>query len=256
MKKIPSIASLNRSAAKSEELFMSIITTLLEDDDPVRIAEFFDKMNIPRSVAGEELLIALPRIDDSNLKIYDFEHEFAISNGIQKFMLRHEKKLKWHAQRPSMEGASNVLLVMRAGMIVTEHRLNRLSRLLLTKDELSPIEWSYARDAMNRSYIAFRNYMNHLGGTWIDAMMITVAREDLTEFLGNFYELIDACIRQLEEYREKIEGRRVELTVLPDGFDPVKPPVYFGGDLLGRGPWTQYWKVVMNRSHHFRESVS
>lgn len=255
MTKIASIASLNRTAAKSEDLFVSTLVELFAEDDADRLAEFFDKMNIPRSVDGENHTVPLPELPKT-YSIYDFDHELAISDGIQKFMARHEKKLKWHAQRPSMEGAANVLLVFRAGMLVTDHRLDRLDRLLRTKDELNPTEWAIARDVMNRSYIAFRNYLRVVGGPWIDAMLTTVAREDLTEFLGNFYELVDGCIRRLEAYRNKLEDRRMELTVLPEGFDPVKPPVYFGGDLLGRGPWTQYWKLVINRSHHFRESVS
>ena len=59
----------------------------------------------------------------------------------------------------------------------------------------------------------------------------------------------------LEEARERVEERRSELTVLPEGHPPVKPPLYFGGDVLGRGPWTQYWKALNSKAHHFRESV-
>jgi hypothetical protein len=47
----------------------------------------------------------------------------------------------------------------------------------------------------------------------------------------------------------------MELTVVPVGFDPVKPPVYFGGDLLGRGPWKQFWNAIEDRSLHFREAL-
>ena len=42
----------------------------------------------------------------------------------------------------------------------------------------------------------------------------------------------------------------------PDGLPPVKPPVYFSGDLLGRGPWKQYWAQVNSRAHSFREGIS
>ena len=41
----------------------------------------------------------------------------------------------------------------------------------------------------------------------------------------------------------------------PEGFPPVKPPNYFSGDLLGKGPWKQFWAVVDARAHHFREAV-
>ena len=70
-----------------------------------------------------------------------------------------------------------------------------------------------------------------------------------------FYEFIDEKVRLLEDYRKKIEERRAELTVTPEGYPPVKPPNYFGGDLLGRGPWKQFWNNIDDRAHHFREAI-
>ena len=105
----------------------------------------------------------------------------------------------------------------------------------------------------SRSYLSFRNFLVLLAGPWIDAMHAAVPRDELAEKIGNFYEFVDAHIRRLEEARERIEDRRQELTVVPDEFPPVKPPVYFGGDLMGRGPWKQFWSTIDNKAHHFRE---
>ncbi len=44
--------------------------------------------------------------------------------------------------------------------------------------------------------------------------------------------------------------------MLPEGFPPVKPPLYFHGDLLGKGPWKLYWNTVKGRAHNFREAVA
>ena len=83
----------------------------------------------------------------------------------------------------------------------------------------------------------------------------TIDPMDLADRLDTFYEILDGQVRKLEDYRRAIEERRVELTVTPEGYPPVKPPNYFGGDLMGVGPWAQYWNNVIAKAHHFRESV-
>ena len=249
------ISSLVRVAARSESEFLSVIEQVFAEEPAARIAEFFDRLNIPRSVEGENLAEPLPPLEQAVASVQSYEDERQINNGIQTYMDRHLKKLKWHAQHPTREGSANVLLLMRQGIAITEIRLRRLIRLLGIKDELTPTEWSIARDIMNRAYMSFRHYLSQLGGQWIDAAITTLERSDLEELVGNFYELVDSAVRRLEEHRVRIEARRVELTVLPPGFDPVKPPVYFGGDLLGRGPWKQFWAAIEDRSHHFREAL-
>ncbi|MFT7522111.1 MAG: hypothetical protein ACI9MC_004263, partial [Kiritimatiellia bacterium] len=177
------------------------------------------------------------------------------ADGIQKYMDRHERKIKWHAGHPAMAGADNVVLVMRTCSAVTHHRLERLQLLLRSKDELTAVEWATAREMMNRSYLSIRNFMSLMSGPWIDSMTQTIGRDALSERLGPFYEKLDSTVRLLEEHRKRIESRRIELTVLPEGYPPVKPPNYFGGDLMGVGPWSQYWKNIVAHSHHFRETV-
>jgi hypothetical protein len=141
-------------------------------------------------------------------------------------------------------------------MMVTNLRLARLRALLRSRDELTPDEWSIARELMNRSYLSFRNFLAIVAGEWVDAMLNVVTRDELAEKLGNFYELVDNEIRILEEFRGELEERRQDLTVTPEGYPPVKPPNYFGGDLLGRGPWKQFWANINTRAHHFREATA
>ena len=172
---------------------------------------------------------------------------------MQKFLERHIRKIKWHAKNPSVEGSENVLFLTRCAIMVTDARLTRLELLLKSADELNPLEWSYARELMNKAYLAFRNFLVQLAGPWIEAMQTAVPREDLLALLGNFYENIDAQVRRLEASRERLEDRRMELTVVPEFYPPVKPPVYFGGDLMARGPWKQFWSTVDQKAHQFRE---
>jgi len=249
------IASLVRSAAKDENEFASVVQDVLSESDHERTALFFDRLNIPRSVISDTLTDPIHHFALTSDQVGDVDQERAISSGIQKFMDRHERKLKWHSTHPAIEGAQNTLLLVRAMISVTELRLKRLMILLERKDELNPAEWAIARELMNRSFLAFRNSLNILSSAWIEGMQNTIPPEELADVLGNFYEYIDNHVRLLDEYREKIEERRQELTVVPDGFPPVKPPNYFGGDLLGRGPWKQYWATVDQRAHHFREAM-
>lgn len=256
MSKPATISSLVRIAAKSEPEFQDVVVGVFNDEPVERIAEFFDRLNIPRSVEGTDLLVPLLDLSAAGGSVTNLDDEKLIHAMVQKYSERHEKKLKWHAQRPSLEGGRNVLLLMRHSLAMADVRLHRLRNLLAKQDEYTPDEWSTARDLMNGAYLSFRNMLNQLGGQWIDAMISEVDREDLEELLGNFYEFVDATIRKLEAHRVAIEERRMELTVVPREFDPVKPPNYFGGDIMGRGPWKQYWNNVEERSHHFRQALA
>ncbi len=257
MSKTSTIASLVRQAAKDEGEFINIIIGVFEEEDIERAWEFFDRLNIPRSHGtGGDHLAPLPSLERPIcLRLWDFEGEAKLSAGVQRFLDRHERKIKWHAGHPSIEGIDNVLLLCRAAMMTTALRLRRLRLLLDSKHELTPLEWSISRELMNRSYLSFRNFLNLAASDWIDAMHASTPRDELAEKLGNFYELIDAHVRLLEEHRNAIEERRQLLTVVPEGYPPVKPPNYFGGDLLGRGPWKQYWATLNSRAHHFREAL-
>lgn len=257
MSKVATIASLVRAAAKEESEFVSTILGVFDEDDPDRIAEFFDRLNIPRSQGAEGGLVdPLPEVETAATnRIWGFMEEANISRGIQRFLDRHERKIKWHSTHPSLEGTENVLLLFRAATMVTNLRLRRLRKLLDSRDELTPAEWAVARELVNRTFLSFRNFLNITAADWLDAVQSSVPRDELAEKLGNFYEIVDKEIRWLEEQRNAIEERRLELTVVPDGFPPVKPPNYFGGDLLGRGPWKQYWVALNGRAHHFRESI-
>lgn len=267
MSKAVTIASLVRSAARSEADFHNTIAEVFIEGDLERAAEFFDKLNIPRSTGAESGLFRHLRVPGPDLlQIGTFAQEHAISRGMQRYLDRHERKIKWHAGHPSEEGVSNVLLLFREAMFVTNLRLKRLQLLLDSTDELTPQQWAAAREMMNRSYLSFRNFLSLTAHDWVDAAGSVMSPDDLADKLRNmegeddsvddYYQLVDQQIRDLEETRERIETRRLELTVAPEGFPPVKPPNYFGGDLMGRGPWKQFWNQLNASAHHFRESVA
>ena len=255
MAKVVTLSSQLRVAARSEDDFNEVVQTVIDECDHARTAEFFDKMNIPRSVVDDKVVEVIPVTTQSKESIGNFEEEHAIGLGIQKYMDRHERKIKWHAGHPGMDGIGNVLLVMRCASTVTNLRLERLHYLMNSKDELTVQEWHISRELMNKSFLSYRNHLRLMAGPWTDAMNLAVDPMEFSERLDTFYEIVDGQVRLLEDHRKKIEERRVELTVTPEGFPPVKPPNYFGGDLLGVGPWSQYWNNVIARAHHFRESI-
>jgi hypothetical protein len=256
MSKPATIASLNRAAARSEEEFVATVQAVLEEAAHERTAEFFDKMNIPRSVAGENTTESLPVFTVGADKIGSYEDEQIIGEGIQKFLERHERKVKWHATHPSAEGLDNVVLIMRTATAITLHRFERLQLLLRAKDEVTASEWAIARELMNRAYLTYRNYLDLLIGPWLESMAAFESRDKIIERLGSFYQLIDETLRSLEQHRKRIEERRLELTVIPirETYPPVKPPNYFGDDLISVGPWSQFWHQVQSRAQHFRET--
>lgn len=255
MSKSATISSLVRQAAKTEQLFIETTQAVLDEESLDRVADFFDKLNIPRSTGSDQILAPLPTVTVKPDTIGSFLEEREISSGIQKYLDRHERKIKWHAGHPSVEGVENVLFVFRMMLVVTDIRLQRIELLMKSKDELSPIEWGIARESMNKTYLSFRRFLNLTAGAWLDAMLQTVPREQLSELLGSFHEYLDASVNKLEEARATIEERRLEIAVLPEGYNRVQPPGYFGGDLLARGPWKLFWAEVVNRAAQFREAA-
>ncbi len=258
MTKQATIASLVRSAAKSEPEFVETVNSVFDEDDVERIAEFFDRLNVPRSHGADSgLNDPLPSLTANapNLKVWGFPEEVKIGDGIQRYLDRHERKIKWHAGHPSIEGAQNVMLLFRAAMVTTDLRLQRLKLVMKGKDELTPDDWWAARKLMNNTYMSFRNFLTLVSVDWVDAMTTAVPREELSERLGQFYELVDAQVQKLDEHKHALEERRREMTVIPEGYPPVKPPVYFHGDLLGKGPWKLYWTTINGRAHDFREAA-
>jgi hypothetical protein len=260
MSKAATIASLVRVAAKNEMEFAQTIQQVLDEGDVERAAEFFDRLNIPRSVGLDDPNnpAGAPRaIVARGDHVESYESERLLSSGIQKFLDRHERKIKWHATHPAMDGVQNVLLLYRCALALTEHRLDRLVLLLKKKEELNPVEWATARELMNHAYLSYRNYLTLFSGEWLDEMLKQAAKPEIKAALGDFYQLVDKSTHTLEAAREKIEERRAQLTVLPgEQFPPVKPPNYFGGDLLGRGPWKQFWTSVLSRTQRLREEMS
>ena len=253
--KVKTISSLNRVAAKSEENFISTAQGVISDSDAARTTDFFFNMNIPRSVMSETTLDPIEEFVVTPSEIHSFLEEQKISLGIQKFMDRQVRKLKWHAKNPGLETSSNVLMIMRCTIITTTMRIQRLVYLLDSKENLSPRDWSIAREIINRAFMSFRTHLTIFTNSWFDAISQTLQPEEVSELLGSFYEFIDAEIRVLDEMRTAIETRRMELTVIPDGYNPVKPPVYFGGDVLSGGPWDQYWTAIEDHAHRFREAA-
>ena len=61
--KVATIASLVRIAARNEADFVASTLQVFAEEKPERSAEFFDRLNIPRSQGGEGLLEPLPTLE-------------------------------------------------------------------------------------------------------------------------------------------------------------------------------------------------
>ena len=248
MSKTSTISSLTRQAAKTEALFVETTQMVLSEETAERVADYFDKLNVPRSTGSDANFTEIQKLVVTADRIFSFEEERAISDGLQKCLDRHERKIKWHAGHPSVEGTENVLFVYRILIMLTDLRLQRIRLVLATKDELAPLEWGVAREMMNKTYLSYRRFLTLTSNNWVDAMLRTVPREQLAELLGSFHEYVDVSIQGLEDARTFIEERRQEIAVLPEGWPAVKPPIYFQGDLLARGPWKLFWAQVVDLS--------
>ena len=250
------IASLVRQATKTEADFYRVTNELLAIGDTARLAEFFDKMNIPRSADGQDDFdLTEHPIEGSVNAVEDYPAEIAVSQGIQKFIERHLRKLKWHTTHPSMAGISNATRLYRAMTTATNVRIERVLALLETKDSLSVEEWGSARELLNRAYRDHRVATEIMTSRWPDALMVTEDREAVIESLKSLPSVVSASLDSIQALRDGVEARRVQMEVVPEGYPPVKPPRYFGGDLLDTNSWRHFWGELGGMSDHIRNTL-
>ncbi len=233
---------LTREASKKEEKFLHILNEDILGDDPQRVGEFFAKLNIPRSTKADDTLVDdLTLGDPANIVVTTFQAEAAVAEGVQKYMDRHMRKLKWHTAHPALAGLPNCVRLYRAMGIVTEFRIHRVLAVLDTKERMTVEEWGIARELLNKAYRELRNATNIVCGPWVDALFSLDMREEVIEELTPFAGMVDGYIQTVRELREVVEARRTQMEVKPAAYPVVRPPRYFGGDLLDVGSWRHYW---------------
>jgi len=250
------ITSLIRAATKTEPDFYRVTNDMLAAGDTARLAEYFDKMNIPRSAGGvEDFNLSEHPIEGSINAVENFAAEIAVSQGIQKFIERHLRKLKWHWTHPSMVGISNATRLYRAMSTATTIRIERVLALLGTKDSLTVGEWGSARELLNRAYRDHRVATEIMTSRWPDALLVTEDRETVLESLKSLPTEVSDSLETIQTLREGVEARRVQMEVLPEGYPPVRPPRYFGGDLLDGSSWRHFWGELGGMSDHIRNTL-
>ncbi|MFH1464973.1 MAG: hypothetical protein ABIO70_11370 [Pseudomonadota bacterium] len=243
------ISTLVREAAKSEANFLNVLNTELLSDAPDRIEEFFAKLNIPRSTKADDTLVADLLLGNADqLAVTTFADEVKVAEGIQKFMDRHMRKLKWHVAHPAQEGITNCVRLFRAMGITTELRVLRILALMKSKQRLTVAEWGSARELLNRAYRELREATAIVTGPWIDALLSLDGRQEVLAELAPFAEMVARYVKVLETLRRSIEERRKEMEVKPEGYPVVRPPRYFGGDLLDTGSWKHFWGEISGMS--------
>jgi len=238
MAKPPSIASLVRAAALSEASFVATMTNVLDTEEPERVIEIFGRVNVPK-VYGE--IVAGPDIHDVEVKVGDFELEAVLADGFNTYTDRHMRKLKWHTTHVSEESVVAVSNVYGAATIIAALRVRRVVALLGTKDSLSAEEWGLTRELINRSFRDFRELTKTLVNRWMPAAVEVINATVLSEGISHLPGVIRKRTQRFGRLREEIEARRSGIEVVPDGYPAVRPPRYFGGDLMEDGAWKIYW---------------
>jgi hypothetical protein len=247
------ISTLVREAAKSEANFLQVLNTELIPDTPERIEEFFAKLNIPRSTKADDTLVEQLALSGTDrFAVTTFADEVKVAEGIQKFMDRHMRKLKWHVAHPAQEGITNCVRLYRAMGITTELRVLRVLALMKSRQRLTVEEWGLARELLNRAYRELREATAIVTGPWIDALLSLEGRQEVLAGLAPFAGIVSGYVKVLESLRKAIEERRQEMEVKPEGYPVVRPPRYFGGDLLDAGSWKHFWGEISGMADGLR----
>jgi hypothetical protein len=251
----PTIAALVREAARSETAFLATLNAVLLDEEPGRLEDFFTKLNIPRSSRTDDTLSMDFEADEAGITVSTFEKEVRVTEGIQKFLDRHVRKLKWHVSHPTIDGTQNCIRLYRALAVVSRLRVRRTLALLEARNRLTVREWGMARELLNRAYREFREATGIITTVWVDALTAQNDRGAVKTALTGLPEIVAVQVRAIGELRDRIETRRQALEVKPDAYPAVRPPRYFGGDLLDGPSWKHFWGEVNGMADTVRNNL-
>ena len=252
-KKPPTLASLVRVAAGGEEIFIDQTLEILDQGDNERSVEYLTRLNLPRDFGLNP--DGIPSTEGREMTVVDFATEIIITEGIEKFIERHIRKLKWLVNHPDAEAVRAGVGLYRAKCIMTELRIRRVLALLQKSEVLNPFEWGTARELLNRAYRDFRRASSLLTHQFYESMVGACEREDVLAALESVPGVMQAHVTRLAGLRDEIEVARQDLAVQPEGYPIVRPPRYFGGDLLESMSWKHFWGEVGTLQDSMRQHV-
>ncbi len=239
-----STSKLQSMAARSEENFAAAVSGL-SDATPEAFGEFFQKLNIPRTLkesSEDHLDAADPAalLGDYSPTVTTLEAEAAQGAAFEEFHVRHFRKLQWHAARPDPAGVLNVWRLYRALAATILARLRRVVALLEGRTEMSPQDWGTARSLVNKAMADFRAITEIVGDRYLTALEGVMDPSALAEAVAPLAATVRKAVEAVEQLRNTIEAQRLEIAVIPPGYSPVKPAPLFVGDILEPGAWTRF----------------
>lgn len=253
MSKPPTIASLVRTATKSQKMYVDNVSYILLEDDKERIVEFFTRLSLPKVWEDED---TSEFAGEAITNVHDFAYEAALMAGQTKYIERNIRKLKWHISHAEPDNAGSVALLFKAQAKFANMRIKRIIQLLQKEECHGAIQWGTARELLNRAYRDYRLTVELVTGAWLEAVLkMADDRNEALERLKGFPEMMRDATTELSALRDEVETVRQTLSVQPMGYDVISPPRYFSGDLLETGAWKHFWGDVGSMSDHLRQQV-
>ena len=254
MAKAPTIASLVRLAGKSDVDFVNTTSQVLEETDVARVSEFLTRLNIPLDVPASEEEARNP--EDVGMHTPDFENEVSIAAAFEKYFERHLRKIKWHISHPELDSIAPGIRIFGCMGFMAEMRIRRVLALMSQKEVLTPAEWGTARELLNRTYRHFRVATTLVTENWMESLLENCDQDTVRESMAPLPGIINDVADRLSALRELVEARREDMAVQPEGYPIVRPPRYFGGDLMDQTSWKHYWGDVGTLADNLRQHVS
>ena len=257
--KPPTIASLVRTATKSQKLYVENTCYILIEDDKERIIEYFTRLSLPRAWDPEQAEDTAEWSQEAIDNVKDFAFELELMAGMTKYLERNLRKIKWHISHPgepdAAASAGAVALIFDMQGDFAAFRIRRLMQLMKNTETLSAQDWGTARELLNRAYRDYRSSVSLVVTRYLEALLGASEAEDAIAALQGYPQLMRKHTEILEGLRSEVEEIRQTLAVQPDGYPLVSPPRYFGGDLLDSTSWKHFWGDVGTMSDSLRQHV-
>ncbi|MCP4807571.1 MAG: hypothetical protein GY913_28675 [Proteobacteria bacterium] len=255
--KPPTIASLVRIACQSHKMYVENTCYILMEGEPERIIEYFTRLSLPRAWAEEDR--GEWHVDAFGPEGHTLADELHLMEGMVKYIDRNARKIKWHISHPGEPDAQAsgdaVALVFAAQGEYAAFRIRRVLKILDTHKTLTAKEWGQTRELLNRAYRDYRLAVQLVTTRYLEELLGAADPEDAMKALQGYPAIFKEHTAILDGLRDEIEVMRQTLAVQPEGYPIVRPPRYFGGDLLDTPSWKHFWGEVGTLSDNMRQHV-
>lgn len=236
-----------REAQRNAALFSAVLAELVGIDDADVLKNFLTYCDIPMVESSWGSAVRAPRptwsgdvemrrCGEKNFRDYATLHDAAVG-----FCERHLRRLRRHAERPTLVGASNCMHIARAVAFVVRVQLERaIAGFESLERPMEPQEWYEHRSRFDSYLRLFKSVLEVLSAEYLPALRARFVDEQIKEVLTEDLEVLSQMIRSFLQLKARVDMcRGKSLWVIVPSREKKLPP-YHETNTLHDARWAEW----------------